>query len=96
MAEQLSALPTYPSFDCSSDGVSIRWSKWIARLENLFVAFNVANDRRKKALLLTYAGNDLNDIVDSFPAADLTPREGEFTFRQLTQTSDSVDIFINS
>ncbi|KAK7111487.1 hypothetical protein V1264_011109 [Littorina saxatilis] len=117
MAEQLSALPTYPSFDCSSDGVSIRWSKWIVRLENLFVAFNIANDQRKKALLLTYAGNDLNDIVDSFPAADLTPRDGEthfqklvdrinehfnpqinreyqvFTFRQLTQTSDSVDIF---
>ena len=41
------------------------------------MSFDITNDARKKALILTYAGNDLSDIVGTFSEADLTPGEGK-------------------
>ncbi|KAG1704002.1 hypothetical protein GQR58_004074 [Nymphon striatum] len=84
MAVQVN-LPFYSEFDCKSAGVLVRWNKWRARLENnVFVGYNITDDCQKKALLLSYAGNDLNDIVDSLPSADLLPGEGETHFNKLT------------
>ena len=81
-ADQITSLPTYPSFDCSPDGAAVRWQKWTERLENAFVAFDITNGARKKVLMLTYAGNaDLNDIVDTFSEEDLTPGEGETHYK---------------
>ncbi|KAG1681434.1 hypothetical protein GQR58_011827 [Nymphon striatum] len=78
-------LPFYSEFDCKSAGVLVRWNKWRARLENnAFVGYNITDDCQKKALPLSYAGNDLNDIVDSLPSADLLPGEGETHFNKLT------------
>ncbi|KAG1714026.1 hypothetical protein GQR58_001873 [Nymphon striatum] len=55
------------------------------RLENnVFVGYNITNDCQKKALLLSYAGNDLNDIVDSLPSAELLLGKGETHFNKLT------------
>ena len=48
-------LPSYPPFDAKSEGVAVRWSKWVSRLtNNLFVAYDITDESRKKALLLTY------------------------------------------
>ena len=47
--------------------------KWISRLEqNLSIAYNINGDQRRKALVLTYAGDDLNDSVESLPRDQIT------------------------
>ena len=77
-------LPSYESFDVKSEGVAIRWKKWVSRLtNNLFVAYDIQEDQRKRALLLTYAGNDLNDIVDNLTVNQ--PGDGESHFECLVQ-----------
>ena len=77
-------LPSYPPFDAKSEGVAVRWSKWVSRLtNNLFVAYDITDESRKKALLLTYAGNDLNDIVESLPDSETQPGADESPFEKL-------------
>ena len=71
------ALPHYPPLDCKSEGKSIRWAKWVARLQNVFVGYNIEDDKRKKALLLTFGGEELNDIVDSLPENATAAEDGE-------------------
>ena len=78
------ALPQYPPFDCKSEGKSVRWAKWVSRLKNLFVGYNVTGDVRQKALLLTFGGEDLNDIVDNLPEAETAVDEGE-AFKKLVE-----------
>ena len=79
------ALPSYPQFDCSPQGRAVRWRKWVARLKNVFTAYDIADDERQKALLLTYGGDELNDLVESFPEAELRPNaaDGETHFQKL-------------
>lgn len=79
----MASLPAYPAFDCKADGLAVRWNKWTARLENLFIGYNITTNARKAALLLTYGGDELNDIVDSIPEAALTPGEGENEYDKL-------------
>ena len=66
------------------------WDKWVKRLELLFVAYNITDDKRKQALLLTYGGEDLSDIFDNFPTNDVTPRPGN---DQDTHYQRTVDAF---
>ena len=40
------------------------------------MSFDITNDAQKKTLMLTYAGNDLSDTVDTF-SKDLMPGKGE-------------------
>ena len=49
----------------------------------MFTAYNIADDKRQKALLLTYGGDDLNDLVESLPADSLVPPEGQTHVNQL-------------
>ena len=60
-------LPEFKSFDVSIEPTSlgITWSKWLKRLENLFTAIEVNDDGRKKALVLHYAGEDVNEIYET-------------------------------
>ena len=57
--------------------------------------FNITNDAQKKTLMLTYAGNELNDTVDSFSEEDLTPGEGEthYTKRFLADKHEAAMLF---
>ena len=41
--------------------------KWLARLERLFTGMNIAIPKRKRALLLHYAGPDVDEIFDTLP-----------------------------
>ena len=86
----MAGLPSYPIFDCSGEGKAVRWDKWVKRLELLFVAYNITDDKRKQALLLTYGGEDLSDIFDNFPTNDVTPRPGN---DQDTHYQRTVDAF---
>lgn len=76
-------LPAYPSFDCASPGRAVRWQKWVSRLKNLYVGYGIESDERQKALLLTFAGDELNDIVDTFTVEEVTPTENESKFQKL-------------
>ena len=70
------SLPSYPIFECHGDNVSLRWTKWINRLsDNIFVGYGIDDPKRQKALMLSYGGEELNDIFDAIDAAKLVPRE---------------------
>ena len=57
------ALSDFTAFDVHSDGdVAQRWDKWIDKLRNLFVAANIKDTKRQRALMLHYAGDDVYDI----------------------------------
>ena len=58
-------LPVFPSFSVRDPAVDTRWKKWCARLENLLVGLDITDDKRKRALLLHYAGEEVNEIFDT-------------------------------
>ena len=61
-------LPVFPNFSVHSEQntTSIRWGKWIQKLENLFIALDMKCDEKRKATLLHYAGDEVFDIFDNF------------------------------
>ena len=88
-------LPSYPPFECQSESNGIRWTKWITRLtNNEFAGYNITDDARKKALLLTYAGEDLNDIFDTLSTELVTPQPGteETVF---SKAVEALDVYFN-
>ena len=44
-----------------------RWKNWLGRLERLFIGMNITIPKRKRALLLRYAGPEVDNIFDSLP-----------------------------
>ena len=64
----MSTLPSLPPFSVHQNAQDIRWKKWISRLENLITAMGIKNDKpRKRALLLHYAGEEVNEIFETLP-----------------------------
>ena len=61
-------LPVFPIFSVHSDPniTSVRWKKWMDKLENLFVVLDIDSDKKRKATLLHYAGDGVFDIYHSF------------------------------
>ena len=60
-------LPVFPNFSVREPAVDTRWKKWCARLENLLVGLDIKDDKRKRALLLHYVGEEVNEIFDTLP-----------------------------
>ena len=58
----------FPTFSVHADPntTSIRWQKWMDKLENLFVALNIDSNKKRKATLLHYAGDEVFDIHHNF------------------------------
>ena len=49
------SLPIFEKFQVNGDSTTSlgpRWTKYVKKLENLFVAMNIDSNKRKKALLL--------------------------------------------
>ena len=61
-------LPVFPTFSVHADPhtTSIRRKKWMEKLENLFVALDINNDKKRKATLLHYVGDEVFNIYHSF------------------------------
>ena len=80
----LSNFPTFPAFDVDTDKANIgtRWEKWLARLENLFIAVNIKDAPQKRAMLLHYAGEKVYDIYD------IEKRDSETTFEATKKVLD--------
>ena len=61
-------LPVFLTFSVHADmnTTSIYWKKWMDRLENLFIALDIDRDKKRKATLLHYTGDEVFDIYHSF------------------------------
>ena len=75
MASQ--GMPSLPNFDPSTDPTSllVRWERWLRRFEGAMVGFGIAEFARRKALLLHFGGEALQDIFDTLdlsqPSAEI-------------------------
>ena len=68
----MSAIPSFPNFNVHGEENSLgpRWTKYIAKLENMLIACNVESRKRKKALLLHYAGDEVFEIYETLGLSD--------------------------
>lgn len=66
------ALPTFPPFDPNADlgAPCVRFKKYISRFQNLIIATNITDPKRQKALLLHYAGEEVNDIFETLTLSE--------------------------
>ena len=72
----MSILPVFQRFDVHADSnAGPRWKKWLPRFERLMVAMDISNEARKRALLLHYAGTDVDEI---FETLDNTGDENDY------------------
>ena len=62
-----SGQPDFPAFNCRDDPTSlgVNWKNWIGRFENLMLALNIKDKKRKRAMLLFYAGKETHDIYNT-------------------------------
>ena len=70
MAER--TLPYLKQFNAHEDiaSVGVRWTKWLKRLESLYIALDIDDKRRQRALLFHYDGSEVADIFYTFPEKD--------------------------
>ena len=75
----MNSLPEFTKFDpcINSQNAAQQLDKWLLRLENLFLAMDINNAKRKKALLLYYAGDATFDIVENLPQLPAEAAEGK-------------------
>ena len=61
-------LPVFPTFSVHADPntASIHWKKWMDKVEYLFVALDIDSNKKRKASLLHYTGDEVFDIYYSF------------------------------
>jgi len=58
------SLPVFNEFVIhEDDNVGPRWERYVQKLNNMFVAMDINNEVRKKAMLLHFVGEPVNDIV---------------------------------
>lgn len=64
----MASLPNFPAFSVHAEehSAGVRWKKWIDRFENMLCATDIDSDKKKKAMLLHYVGDETYDIYDSF------------------------------
>ncbi|GAA6090226.1 uncharacterized protein K02A2.6-like [Tachysurus ichikawai] len=62
-------LPHFPRFDIDSDqgSLAVKWKKWLSRFGTFLTAAGVTNKTRQRAMLLHYAGEQVQDIFDTIP-----------------------------
>ncbi|CAC5366652.1 unnamed protein product [Mytilus coruscus] len=76
------ALPVFPPFSIHESAADQRWKKWTKRLQNLLVGMNIKDKVRQRALLLHYAGAEVNDIFDTLQD---TVEDYDTALRKLTE-----------
>ena len=59
------SLPIFSSFPVHEAAAEVRWRKWLNRLENMLIGMDIKDVKRQRALLLHYAGEDVNDIFET-------------------------------
>ena len=62
------ALPIFPEFNLrDQSNLAARWEKYLKRFNNLMTAMNITDASRKRALLLHYVGEEVNDLFETLP-----------------------------
>ena len=79
----IAALPHYPEFDCETENKAAKWEKYVHTLKNYFTAYNIEDDKQQKAILLTFVGEQMNDLIDGLPSEQTTPEKNETHFDKL-------------
>ena len=79
----MAALPHYPEFDCESENKVAKWIKYVNKLKNYFTAYNIEDDKRQKATLLAFVGEQMNDLVDELLSEQTTQEKNETHFDKL-------------
>ena len=66
----MAILPEFDKFDLNAEPASlgIQWKRWTNRLENLFVAVKITDEKRQNALLLHYGGEELMILCETLLA----------------------------
>ena len=61
------AMPNLPEFDADGDprNVANRWTKWVHDFRAAMVSFKITCEKRQRALLRFYGGDELTDILES-------------------------------
>ena len=61
------SMPDLPQFDPVSDPLSLskRWEKWRRRFESDMIEYGIVSERRQRALLYYYGGDDLEDVLST-------------------------------
>ena len=90
-------LPQFPSFQPHTEPstVGLRWQKYVKRLDNLFVAFNITDDKQQRALLLHYSGPEVMDIFETLgdTGSDYSSAKEHLTEHFSPQRNIEYDIF---
>ena len=73
----MAALPHYSEFDYEVQNKASKWTKYVNRLRNYFTAYNIEDDKRQKAILLTFVGEEMNDLIDELLSEQTTPEKNE-------------------
>ncbi|XP_014668802.1 PREDICTED: uncharacterized protein K02A2.6-like [Priapulus caudatus] len=62
-------LPQFPAFAVHADSgnTGLRWAKWVAKLENLMIALNITTPKRKRDMMLHYAGDEVYEVFITLP-----------------------------
>jgi len=64
-------LPTFPEFDLQpKETVATRFEKYIKKINNMFMAMNVTDAAKKRAMLMHYVGHETSDIFEPLTVAD--------------------------
>ena len=56
---------------------------YVHTLKNYFTAYNIEDDKQQKAILLTFVGEQMNDLIDGLPSEQTTPEKNETHFDKL-------------
>jgi hypothetical protein len=81
-------LPTVTEFDLHPrETTPARYEKYVNRLGNLFVAMDITDPARQKAMFLHYVGEEVCDVHDTWTITAPTGDEGVSTVYDLTVTA---------
>ena len=47
--------------------IGARWTNWLERFERFVIVTGVKDDTRKRAMLIHYAGTEVDEIFDNLP-----------------------------
>lgn len=79
MSQTITDAGSLPEFEVHAGQLAVRWTKYLRRFRYFVEGRGITSERQKKALLLSVAGDDVRDIVDSLgDLADLGEEDSPF------------------
>ncbi|CAB4012398.1 Hypothetical predicted protein [Paramuricea clavata] len=87
------ALRHFAEFDVHLNcAIGIHWRKWLTRFKNLLLALYVDDTKRQRALLLHYAGENVNEIFETLPNTEAGEDENPFE-KAATAKQENISAF---